>query len=94
MFFEVLGVSYRGSAAVVILVRDMILTLAFIRLVMKKTPREIYQIVGISFAQCLLATIFTISPLFLVGLLFMVILVPMTLICPRCKWILFFGDIP
>ena len=79
MFFEVLGVSYRGSAAVVILVRDMILTLAFIRLVMKKTPREIYQIVGISFAQCLLATIFTISPLFLVGLLFMVILVPMTL---------------
>ena len=52
MFFEVLGVSYHGSSAVVILVRDMILTLAFIRLVMKKTPREIYQIVAISFAQC------------------------------------------
>ncbi|HVN72238.1 MAG TPA: transglutaminaseTgpA domain-containing protein, partial [Desulfomonilia bacterium] len=69
----------RGSSAVVLSLRDMILAIAVIRLVMRKTPREIYQIVGISFAQCLLATIFTISPLFLPGVSLMALLIPMTL---------------
>jgi protein-glutamine gamma-glutamyltransferase len=77
--FDIFQLTHLGRSAVVSTVRDMILTLAIIRLLMKKTPREIYQIVGISFAQCLLATIFTISPLFLVGLILMVFLIPMTL---------------
>jgi len=77
--FDIFQITLMGRSAVVSTVRDMILTLALIRLFMRKTPREIYQIVGISFAQCLLATIFTISPLFLVGLVLMVFLIPMTL---------------
>ncbi len=77
--FDIFQITLMGRSAVVSTVRDMILTLALIRLLMRKTPREIYQIVGISFAQCLLATIFTISPLFLVGLVLMVFLIPMTL---------------
>ncbi len=76
---ELAASMYRGGPAVVLLVRDMIITLALVRLVMKKTSREIYQIVGISFSQCLLATIFTISPLFILGLLLMVVLIPMIL---------------
>jgi hypothetical protein len=77
--FDIFQITLMGRSAVVPTVRDMILTLALIRLLMRKTPRESYQIVGISFAQCLLATIFTISPLFLVGLVLMVFLIPMTL---------------
>ncbi len=69
---------YRGEA-VIPAVRDLILALALIRLVMRKTPRQIYQIVGIAFSQCMLATILTISPWFLGGLALMIILVPMTL---------------
>ncbi|HOS97775.1 MAG TPA: transglutaminase domain-containing protein, partial [Deltaproteobacteria bacterium] len=69
---------YRGEA-VIPAVRDLILALAMIRLVMHKTPRQIYQIVGIAFSQCMLATILTISPWFLGGLTLMIILVPMTL---------------
>ncbi len=77
--FEIFQINNMGRSAVVSAVRDLILVLALIRLLMKKTPREIYQIVGISFAQCLLATIFTVSPLFLVGLALMIFLIPMTL---------------
>jgi protein-glutamine gamma-glutamyltransferase len=77
--FDIFQITLMGRSAVVSTVRDMILVLALIRLLMRKTPREVYQIVGISFAQCLLATIFTTSPLFLVGLLIMVFLIPMTL---------------
>jgi hypothetical protein len=77
--FEILQINSMGRSVVVSAVRDLILVLALIRLLMRKTPREIYQIVGISFAQCLLATIFTVSPLFLVGLVLMVFLIPMTL---------------
>jgi len=76
---EIAALSYRSGPLVVFMVRDMILVLALVRLFMKKTPREIYQIVGISFSQCLLSTIFTISPLFLIGVLLMIILVPMIL---------------
>jgi transglutaminase-like putative cysteine protease len=77
--FEAWRVSqYRGEA-VIPAVRDLIMALAVIRLVMHKTPRQIYQIVGIAFSQCMLATILTISPWFLGGLALMIILVPMTL---------------
>ncbi len=76
---ELAASMYRTGPVVVFLVRDMIITLALVRLVMRKTSREIYQIVGISFSQCLLATIFTISPLFILGLVIMVVLIPMIL---------------
>ncbi|MCU0575614.1 MAG: DUF3488 and transglutaminase-like domain-containing protein [Desulfobacterota bacterium] len=77
--FEAWRISQSGSDGVVPALRDFILMLALTRLFMRKTPREMYQIVGISFSQCMLATIFTVSPLFLVGLSLMVFLVPMTL---------------
>jgi hypothetical protein len=70
-----------GREAILPALRDMILVLALTRLVMKKTAREIYQIVGIAFAECLFATILTTSPLFLIGVGCMVCLVPMTLSC-------------
>lgn len=76
---EVLRITYMGRSAVVFAVRDMIIVIALVRLVMQKTSREIYQIVGIAFAECLLSTIFTVSPLFLIGLAMMVFLLPVTL---------------
>ena len=76
---EILLLLYRGGPLAVFLVRDMIITLSLTRLALRKTAREIYQIVGISFSQCLLATIFTESPLFLIGLILMVALIPMIL---------------
>lgn len=68
----------RGDAVVPAL-RDLIVALAMTRLLMRKTPREMYQIVGIAVAQCMLGTIFTISPLFLIGFCLMIFLVPVTL---------------
>jgi protein-glutamine gamma-glutamyltransferase len=73
---EILRISYVGRAEVVYAVRDMIIVTAIVRLFMKKTLREIYQIAGIAFAECLLSTIFTTSPLFLIGLVLMIFLLP------------------
>jgi hypothetical protein len=39
--------------------RDLIVYFAVMRLVMPKTGREIYQIIGISIMECILSTIFT-----------------------------------
>lgn len=72
-------VSLSGGDAVVPALRDLIVVISLTRLLMRKTPREMYQITGISFSQCMLATIFTTSPLFLVGLGLVIVLVPMTL---------------
>lgn len=77
--FEMWRISLSGPDAVIPALRDFIIILAMTRVLMRKTPREIYQIVGISVTQCMLGTIFTISPLFLIGLALMVVLVPMTL---------------
>jgi len=76
---EAWRISSVGGDSVVPALRDLILLLATARLLMKKSPREMYQMVGIAFSQCMLATIFTISPLFLLGLIPMILLVPMTL---------------
>ncbi|MRR38057.1 DUF3488 domain-containing protein, partial [bacterium] len=59
--------------------RDLIVYFAVMRLAMPKTGREIYQIIGISIVECILSTIFTLSPLFLIGLVILAGLVPMIL---------------
>lgn len=69
----------QGRGAVLPALRDMIVVLAVTRLVLKKTTREIYQIVGISIAECILATVFTISPIFLVGIMLDAFLIPIAL---------------
>jgi hypothetical protein len=76
---EALRAFLGGREALLPVLRDMILVLALTRLSMKKTAREIYQIVGIAYAESLLATILTSSPLFLIGMGCMTCLVPMTL---------------
>jgi hypothetical protein len=76
---EVYRVAAFGRSEVVLAVRDLIIMAALIRLFMKITMREIYQIAGIAFAECLLSTIFTTSPLFLLGIGMMTVLLPMLL---------------
>lgn len=68
-----------GREAVLPALRDMIVILAVARFVLKKTMREIYQIVGISIAECILATVFTVSPVFLIGIMIEVLLIPIML---------------
>lgn len=76
---EVYRVSMFGRGEVVSAVRDLIIAAALVRLLTGITDREIYQIAGIAFAECLLSTIFTTSPLFLIGLGMMIVLLPMLL---------------
>lgn len=68
-----------GRGAVLPALRDMIVILAVARFVLKKTLREVYQIVGISIAECILATVFTVSPVFLIGIMIDVFLIPIIL---------------
>jgi len=77
--FELLRVYLEGREMMIPALRDIIVFFAIIRLVLPKTTREIYQIVGIALAECILATIFTQSPLFLIGLILMVCLIPIAL---------------
>ena len=70
---------FQGRGAVLPALRDMIVILAVTRLVLRKTTREIYQIVGISIAECILATVFTISPVFLIGIMLDAFLIPIAL---------------
>jgi len=76
---EGLRIYFQGRGAVLPALRDMIVILAVTRYVLKKTAREIYQIVGISLAECILATVFTVSPIFLVGIMIDAFLIPLTL---------------
>jgi protein-glutamine gamma-glutamyltransferase len=76
---ECIRIFSSGSEGVLPALRDMILILAIGRLILKKTSREIYQILGISLAECILATVFTISPVFLIGLLIDAFLIPVVL---------------
>ena len=76
---ELFRVYLQGSGMMILALRDIIIFFAVIRLVLPKTTREIYQIIGIALAECILATIFTQSPLFLIGLTIMLCLVPMGL---------------
>jgi hypothetical protein len=69
----------QGREVILPALRDMIVILAVTRLVLKKTIREIYQIVGISLAECILATVFTISPVFLIGIMINAFLIPLVL---------------
>ena len=78
-FIEGVRIYLQGRGAVLPALRDMIVILAVTRLVLKKTTREIYQIVGISIAECILATVFTISPIFLVGIMLDAFLIPIAL---------------
>jgi len=77
--FELFRISQYGWEVVVPSLRDIIVFFAIARLVLPKTGREIYQIVGIALTENLLSTIFTQSPLFLIGLVFMAGLIPMIL---------------
>jgi protein-glutamine gamma-glutamyltransferase len=76
---ECIRIFSTGSEGVLPALRDMILMLAVGRLILKKTSREIYQILGISMAECILATVFTISPVFLIGLMIDAFLIPVVL---------------
>jgi len=76
---ELTRVYLYGRETMLPALRDLIVFFALLRLVLPKTSREIYQIIGISLAECILATIFTESPMFLVGLVLMVCLIPMAL---------------
>ncbi|HHO74861.1 MAG TPA: DUF3488 domain-containing protein [Deltaproteobacteria bacterium] len=76
---EILRIYLFGRETMLLALRDVIVFFAIIRLVLKKTNREIHQIIGIGLAECILATIFTVSPMFLVGLVLMVCLIPMAL---------------
>lgn len=76
---EYFRVSIQGREEIILALRDIIVFFAVIRLVLPKTTREIYQIIGIGLAECILATIFTQSPAFMIGLVFMVCLSPMAL---------------
>ena len=76
---ECIRIFSTGSEGVLPALRDLILILAVGRLILKKTSREIYQILGISMAECILATVFTISPVFLIGLMIDAFLIPVVL---------------
>ncbi len=76
---ECIRIFVAGSEGVLPALRDVILILAMGRLILKKTAREIYQILGISLAECILATVFTISPVFLIGLMIDAFLIPVVL---------------
>jgi len=76
---EFFRVHLQGREMLILALRDIIIFFAVIRLVLPKTTREIYQIIGIALAECILATIFTLSPLFLIGLTLMLCMVPMAL---------------
>jgi len=82
---EMYRVAMFGRAEIVTAVRDLIIMAALIRLFTGITDREIYQIAGIAFAECLLSTIFTTSPLFLIGLGVMIVLLPMLLYTLDCR---------
>ncbi len=68
-----------GSQALIPALRDMIVSLALTRLILKKTTREIYQIMGLALTECVFSTIFTVSPVFLAGLTLMAFLIPFAL---------------
>jgi len=76
---EVGRIIFQGREGIVPALRDMIVILALTRLIMPKSGREIAQLVGITFSQCILATIFTTSPLFLIGLLLQAFFIPIVL---------------
>lgn len=76
---EGLRVYLEGRTAVLSALRDMIVILAVARFTLKKTAREIYQIIGISIAECILATVFTVSPVFLIGIVLDAFLIPIAL---------------
>lgn len=77
--FELFRISLHGWDIVVPALRDIIVFFAVARLILPKTNREIYQILGISLTECTLSTIFTQSPLFLIGLMLTAGLIPMIL---------------
>jgi protein-glutamine gamma-glutamyltransferase len=81
LFFlmEIVRILVQGTWVIPFSLRDIIVYFAVLRLVLPKTGREIYQVVAIGLAQCILSTIFTTSPLFLIGLVLMGVLIPMTL---------------
>ena len=76
---EVLRLFAQGREGVLFALRDLIVYFGMLRLVLPRTDRERYQTAGIALAQCILATIFTESPLFLVGLLVVAAFAPMLL---------------
>jgi hypothetical protein len=69
----------RGIDDSLFILRDLIVYFAVLRLILPKTGREIYQIVGIALSEVTLSTIFTQSPFFLLGLVVMALLIPMIL---------------
>ncbi len=68
-----------GREILVDVLRDLIVLTGLTRFILRKTPREMYQIMGIALTECILSTIFTDSPTFLIGLLVMAALIPMAL---------------
>lgn len=76
---EYFRVRVLGREEMIMALRDIIVFFAVVRLVLPKSSREIYQIIGIAVAECILATVFTQSPSFVIGLGLMVFLVPIAL---------------
>lgn len=76
---EAFRIFVQGREGVLFALRDLIVYFGMLRLVLPRTDRERYQTAGIALAQCILATIFTESPLFLVGLLVVAAVAPMLL---------------
>lgn len=76
---EIGRVYAQGSQALIPAIRDLIVAVGLVRLLMRKTPREIHQILLIAVSEVIFSTIFTTSPLFLLGVGLSALLVPMTL---------------
>jgi protein-glutamine gamma-glutamyltransferase len=76
---QIIRILLEGSPVILLSLRDIIVYFAVLRLVLPKTGREIYQITAIGLTECILSTIFTLSPLFLIGLALMGGLIPMIL---------------
>lgn len=79
MSAEAFRMFVQGREGVLFALRDLIVYFGILRLVLPRRERERYQTAGIALAQCILATIFTESPLYLLGLLVMAACAPMLL---------------
>ncbi|MCD6570905.1 MAG: DUF3488 domain-containing protein [Deltaproteobacteria bacterium] len=76
---EVIRIWMGGKEMIIPALRDTIVVLAVTRLILRKGARQIYQIIGISLAGLLFATILTTSLVFLIGLVLMVFIIPAAL---------------
>ncbi len=76
---EVIRIWIGGKEMIIPALRDILVVLVILRLILRKDTRQVYQIIGISFASLLFATILTISLVFLVGLVLMVFIIPVAL---------------